>query len=141
MDATDTSTLAPKAPAIDLDSRFHWEGLRHEQVLLQCCSACARFRFPPMPTCPYCASPEFEVRQIAGTGTLYSWIVVHRAFAPEFASQVPYTLVTVTLDEGCRIVGRLEASAPAFEARVRPVFHHHPDWTELRFSTDQETAP
>jgi hypothetical protein len=131
-----TDTPSPAAPAADLDSRFHWEGLAAHRVLLQCCGECGRLRFPAMPTCPYCACPESEVRQVAGEGTIYSWIVVHRAFAPEFASQVPYTLVTVTLDEGCRIVGRLQSGTPAFGARVHPVFHDHPEWTELRFRTE-----
>jgi uncharacterized protein len=126
--------IAP--PVVDLDSRFHWEGLRKHQVLLQCCGGCSRLRFPPMPACPYCASPEFEVRQVSGEGEIYSWIVVCRAFSPEFASQVPYTLVTVTLDQGCRIVGRLVSDKAVFGARVRPVFHDHKDWTELRFKTD-----
>ena len=79
------------------------------------------------------------MKPVSGRGTLYSWIVVHRAFAPEFASQVPYTLATVTLDEGCRVVGRLASGTPAFDARVRSVFHDHKDWTEWRFATEQET--
>ncbi len=129
------------APVADLDSRFHWDGLRQHQVLLQCCGGCKRLRFPPMPTCPYCASADFDVQPVSGGGEIYSWIVVHRAFAPEFASQVPYTLLTVTLDEGCRIVGRLASGAPVFGARVRPVFHDHKDWTELRFGTEEGDKP
>ena len=132
MRANDVS-VQPAAPVADLDSRFHWDGLRQHDVLLQCCEDCRRFRFPPMPTCPYCASTDAQVQAVDGEGVIYSWIVVYRAFAPEFASQVPYTLVTVTLDQGCRIVGRLETGEPAFGMRVQPVFHDHADWTELRF--------
>lgn len=133
MDTLADTAFAPAAPVADLDSAFHWEGLRSHEIRLQCCVGCGKFRFPPMPTCPYCACPDFEVRQIAGGGTLYSWIVVHRAFSPEFSSQVPYTLVTVTLDEGCRIVGRLESGTPEFDSRVQACFVDHPEWTELRF--------
>lgn len=125
--------ISPAAPVTDLDSSFHWEGLRRHEVLLQCCDDCGRDRFPPMPTCPYCASARAQVHPVEGTGIIYSWIVVHRAFAPEFASQVPYTLVTVTLDQGCRIVGRLESGEPEFGVRVHACFHDHADWTELRF--------
>ena len=34
-----------------------------------------------------------------GTGTVYSWVVAHRATLPEFATLVPYTIVLVRLDE------------------------------------------
>lgn len=125
---------SPAAPVADLDSRSFWEGLRRREMRLQCCDDCGRFRFPPMPTCPYCAGADAQAYATPGEGGIYSWIVVHRAFAPEFASQVPYTLVTVSLDEGCRIVGRLESGEPEFGRRVKACFHDHSDWTELRFS-------
>ena len=44
------------APVPDPDSAFFWEGLRARKLLLQACGACARHRFPPMPSCPYCGS-------------------------------------------------------------------------------------
>lgn len=136
MSAATPADVVVAPPVADLDSAFHWEGLRRHHLLLQGCSACGRVRYPAMPTCPYCASPGFEVREVEGRGEVYSWIVVHRAFSPEFQSQVPYTLATVTLDEGCRVVGRLEGAAPDFGLRVRASFFDHPAWTELRFRAD-----
>jgi len=124
--------IAPPAP--DADSAFYWAGLREHKVLLQQCGACARFRFPPMPSCPYCASLKSSVHAAKGTGTVYSWIVVRRAFDPAFAAEVPYILATVDLDEGGRTVARLVGTdQAAFGMRVGAVYHDHPDWTELRF--------
>jgi uncharacterized protein len=123
----------PVAPSPDVDSRFYWDDLGREQVSVQECGSCRRRRFPPMPSCPYCAAVGAVIRQ-ATEGTVYSWVTVRRAFQPAFESDVPYTIVTVDLGGGGRIVGRLEpGEAAAAGLQVRPHFVHHQGWTEVRF--------
>ncbi len=126
--------ISPAAPEPDADSNFFWNGLREKKLLIQRCGDCGRGRFPPMPRCPYCASTKSLTAEAGGGGTIYSWIVVHRAFDPAFTNEVPFTLATVDLDEGARIVGRLEGAPPQFGMRVRTTFFNHSDWTELRFA-------
>lgn len=124
----------PPAPKADLDSAFYWDGLRQHKLLLQCCADCRRFRFPPMPACPFCASPRSNLSKAGGRGSIYSWIIVRRAFDAAFRDQVPYTLATIDLEEGARTVARLEGGAEAsFGLKVRAEFFDHRDWTELRF--------
>ena len=121
------------APAVDEESRFYWDGLRAGRFLLQRCGACGRHRFPPMPSCPWCAATGFDVREVDPKGTVYSWVVVHRALTPARADEVPYAVATVDLDVGCRVVARVDgtcelAAGDAVEGR----FVDHGDWTELR---------
>ena len=124
----------PAPPTHDSDSAFFWKGLREHKLLLQQCGECSRHRFPPMPSCPYCAAGASAVRESKGNGTIYSWIVVHRAFDPAFAGDVPYILASVDLDEGGRVVARLvSADKASIGKRVSAVYEDHPDWTELRF--------
>lgn len=131
-DAT-SSPMPPPAPVSDLDSHFFWDGLRDGKILLQRCTSCSRFRFPPMPRCPFCRGPEASIEQISGRGEVYSWIVAQRAFAPEFAADVPYVLATVDFDAGCRAVVRVEDGEEIdFGDRVEAVIVDHPDWSELR---------
>jgi uncharacterized protein len=127
----DTST-APPPPVPDEDSAPYWAALREHRVQLPRCLSCARRRFPPAPACPYCANPEAQWEEAPATGSIYSFITVHRAFDPAFADDVPYVIVTVDLDAGVRMVGRL-AGVPAIGARVVPEFVDHGAWTELRF--------
>lgn len=87
-----------------------------------------------MPSCPYCAARGSEHLEAAGTGSVYSWIVVRRAFNPAFAGDVPYVIATIDLDEGCRILARLDAE-PAFELPVKASYIRHDGWTELRFTS------
>ena len=43
---------------------------------------------------------------IDGRGTVYSWVVTHRAFSEEFTDAVPYGIVAVDLVDGGRMTGR-----------------------------------
>jgi uncharacterized protein len=124
-------------PAADADSQFYWDGLRANRLLVQHCTECGRHRFPPMPACPFCAAPGGEVVELEPRATIYSWVVVHRAFQPAFQPDVPYVIAVVELAAGCRLLARLEHQAPIAagqEAVGRYV--DHGSWTELRFRVD-----
>jgi uncharacterized OB-fold protein len=132
---TDGTTPPRPSPGPDEQSAPYWAGLRDRRVLIQACTVCGRRRFPPTPGCPYCADPGVQWEEAAGTGTVYSFITVHRAFHEAFADDVPYDIATVDLDGGGRIVGR--ATGPiAIGARVSPTFVEQGEWTELRFVVD-----
>lgn len=125
------STTLP-GPTPDVDSAPYWDGLREHRFMVQCCASCARRRFPPTPSCPYCAAPEFAWQQAEGTGTVYSFITVHRTFDPAFADEVPYDIATIDLDGGGRMAARVDSDA-RIDARVISRFVDHGSWTELRF--------
>lgn len=122
-------------PERDADSAPHWDGLLEHRLMLQACSACQRVRYPAMSHCPYCAKPEHTWQVLSGRGVVYSWIVVRRAFWPEFEDEVPYALVSVDLDEGVRVVTRVDdIDSLDFGLRVEATYVAHPDWVELRFA-------
>jgi uncharacterized OB-fold protein len=129
---------APPRPSADEQSGPYGEGLRAGRVLIQACTACGRRRFPPTPGCPYCADPGLRWEEAAGTGTIYSFITVHRAFDAAFADDVPYDIATIDLDGGGRMVGRVTGPTE-IGARVSPAFVDQGDWTELRFTTREES--
>jgi uncharacterized OB-fold protein len=133
-------TAHPSAPVPDVESRPFWDGLKAGRLVLQVCSACGHHRFPRMPSCPYCGAPGGTDVVVPGTGRVYSWVRVHRPMSPRVPeSELPYAIVTVTLDTGPRLVGRLEpAERAAVDLPVRPLFVDHGDWTELRFRPDED---
>jgi uncharacterized OB-fold protein len=91
-----------------------------------------------MPSCPWCASRRFDLVQSSGLGTVYSFVTVRAAVSAAAAALLPYTIATVQLGEGPRMVGRIEPNGgTAIGDRVRPRFVDHPEWTELCF----EVAP
>jgi len=120
------------APVVDEDSAPFWEALRGHRVLLQKCANCQEIRFPPMPGCPNCGSGEWEHVTAGGRGRIYSWIVVHRPLGTITEADLPCTLATVELDEGCRVLGRLTGDA-SVDLPVSARYVDHDEWTELAF--------
>lgn len=66
------------------------------------CRVCSRRSFPERPLCPHCGADAVDNVLLAGRGRVVSWTVVHQAPPP---LQTPYTLVTVDLDDGVRLLG------------------------------------
>ncbi len=126
--------MLPTSPPVpDEDSAPYWAGLREHRLELQRCDACAEVRFPRMPACPRCGSPEWSAYEASGAGRVYSWIVVHRPLPPFEVADLPVTIATVELDEGCRMLGRLVSGEAAVDVRVSADFVDHADRTELVF--------
>jgi len=100
-----TSVDAPRVHP-SLDTAWWWEALAQGELLIPACRACSRRFFPPQAFCPHCGSQDWHGATTQGRGKIYSWIVTYRAFAPEFADEVPYAIVAVDLDEGLRLIGR-----------------------------------
>jgi hypothetical protein len=61
--------------------------------------------------CPHCRSLEWEEQILAGTGTLYSYAVLHHPRSPAF--EYPVVAALVDLEEGVRIVTNLVGVEPA----------------------------
>jgi uncharacterized OB-fold protein len=74
------------------------------------CSACGEVLHLPRPYCSACGAGEPVWREVAPTGTVYSWTVVEHPVMRAF--EVPYTIVLVELDElpGVRLVGHLDGA-------------------------------
>jgi uncharacterized OB-fold protein len=65
-----------------------------------------------------------EWQAVKSTGAVHSWVVAHRAYSPDLAAQVPYTIVLVRLDEQNDILipGILAGNVPVQQGlRVRAV--------------------
>ena len=74
--------------------------LRRGELRVQRCGACARLRYPAAIVCPDCLSAETEWEAVSGRGTVFSFVVFHRAYHPAREGKVPYTVALIELDEG-----------------------------------------
>ena len=56
--------------------------------------------------CPRCRSFECQWDELSGRGTIYTFTIVHQAFVPDLAEQLPYVVAVVDLEggEGARLV-------------------------------------
>jgi len=92
-------------------SRPYWAAAAEGRLVLQCCTACGRVRHYPRVLCDACYSDAAHWKPASGRGKLHSWTVAHHAFHPAFAAELPYTLVTVDLEDGVRALGRWRGDA------------------------------
>lgn len=132
-----TKTNAKPSPAAHGLSAPYWEATRRGEILIQRCSNCHALRHYPKFVCSNCFSSEHDWVTASGRGKLHSWTITHHAFHPAFASELPYTLVTVDLEEGVRAMGRWVDGAQnklAMGMTVQAHFEPRPDgFGELTF--------
>jgi len=101
-------------PAASAETLGWWEAAADHRLVVQRCTDCGRTRHPPGPVCPGCRSAAAELAQLPGTGTVYTFTVVHQAFIPALADRVPYVVAAVDLDGagGARLVTDVVDVAP-----------------------------
>lgn len=111
----------------------YWDAALAGRLVLQCCAACGKVRHYPRLLCDRCYSSEVNWIPATGKGLVHSWTVAHHAFHATFAAEVPYTLVTVDLEEGVRALGRWQGGALAIGTVVQGRFEVDADRAELVF--------
>jgi uncharacterized OB-fold protein len=99
------------APIVTDDNAIFWEAARERRLVAQRCRDCGRLRHPPRPMCPECHSIQTESVELAGTGTVYSYTILHHPRHPAFS--YPVIAALVDLDEGIRVVSNLVGVEPA----------------------------
>ena len=106
------NTCPPKpSPQTSELARPYWDAAAQGKLVLQSCSDCGKVRHYPRLLCDACYSDGVNWISSKAFGTIQSWTVAHHAFHPAFAAELPYTLVTVDLDEGVRALGRWRGNA------------------------------
>jgi uncharacterized OB-fold protein len=86
------------APAVSRETLPWWQAAAEHRLVVQTCAACGTPRHPPGPMCPRCRSLDVRWQELPGTGTVYSYTVVHQAFLPALAAHLPYIVAVLELD-------------------------------------------
>lgn len=106
MTAISDTTGKPR-PRIGPDTAPFWDGCQRHELRLPFCVDCGAPHLPAGPVCPFCFSSQLEWRKASGRGRISSWVVVHKAWFPSFAAEVPYNVVQVELEEGPRLTANV----------------------------------
>lgn len=107
--STPTTTLATTIPGEQVhitmngSTEMFWQAAKQRRLVAPQCVDCGAFRLPPTPFCPSCRSTRIDWIQLAGTGSVYSFAVVHG-----FPGLPDLTLVPAVVDladaPGARLV-------------------------------------
>lgn len=101
------STYAKPIPEITEELRPFFAAASEGRLVVQRCRRCGNLRFPPRSICSQCLGREADWAPVSGRGALYSFNVMHQVYHPGFAPEVPYPVVLVELEEGCRMLSNL----------------------------------
>jgi uncharacterized protein len=85
--------------------------LQNGKLAYQRCADCSAAVFYPRVLCPVCGSGALEWRESAGRGTVYATTAVYSR------NRDPHSVVLVDLDEGFRMMSRVEG-VPAEEVEI-----------------------
>ena len=99
-------------PIPNPDSQEYWDACKRHELIIQHCSSCQAYRHPPLPTCFKCGSGEWEWVKSSGRGTVYTYTITHHPVHPALKEKVPWTVVSVELEEGVQIVSNLLGTPP-----------------------------
>lgn len=112
-----TAQPAPRRPrpVINRDNAGFWEGVARHRLLIQRCTGCRTLRFPWLPGCSRCGSPEWDTVEASGAGTVFSYVVLHHPPFPAF--DPPYAVGLIELAEGVRMVSNI-VGVPYDQVRI-----------------------
>ena len=96
-------------PVVQPEEAPFWDGLAAGELRVPWCVHCDTHVWRPKSHCTTCFRKVQQWRTLPGTGTVYSFSVVHRADGA-FADVAPYVLAWIELDGGPTILGNLVAS-------------------------------
>jgi uncharacterized OB-fold protein len=88
-----------------------WAACGEHRLTVQYCEACQTRIFTPEPVCPACLNRELSWVDSPGTGTVYSFSVVHRSLHP--ALPAPYVVAVIDLDDGWSMVSNVVGMEPS----------------------------
>ncbi len=108
-----TTTYAKPVPDITSDNKPYFDGLNEGRLMLQRCADCGQVRHYPRPVCDACWSMKVDWVQASGLAIVHSWTVSHHPFHQGFKAELPYTLITVDLEEGVRMNAQARDIEPA----------------------------
>lgn len=128
-------------PVPDIDSAPFWEGLRQRRLLILRCEQCGYWVHPPLAGCPRCHAPGPAPQEARGLGTLYSFTVVNREFAPGVKPPYVAAFVDLVEQDGLRMLTNLvnvRVADVRMDMAVRVVFHDIGDMTLALFEPAEE---
>ena len=108
-------------PKVNADTKPFWDACRNHELRFQKCTECGHVRWPPSILCPLCYSSKTEWIRASGKGTVFSFVVYHKAFHPAFEADLPYVVAIVELREGPHFLTNIVGCDPSEISCEMPV--------------------
>lgn len=90
----------PFPDTIDDYTKAFWKSCKKHTLIFQRCNDCGHIRWPLSFVCPKCSSRKAEWVKSEGKGRVYTYVVFHVPFHPDFNDKIPYIVAIIELKEG-----------------------------------------
>jgi uncharacterized OB-fold protein len=107
-----------------------WEACRRHELLVQRCTKCGQVQFYPRIICGTCTSDRLELIRSAGRGRVNTFTICRRPVSEAYASDVPYVIALVQLDEGPTMMCNIVECDPESVDTGMPVEVTFEKWSE-----------
>ena len=104
-----TPTIVGLAPSVTDENKTFWAEAAEGRLVVERCSVCDAFLFPPRGMCRHCLSRDVAPVEITGPGTVHSYTVNFVAWLPGMDVPSIYALIEFDEAPGIRIPARVEA--------------------------------
>ena len=99
-------------PVIDHDSAPYWQAAHEGRLDIPLCGDCGKHHFYPRAICPHCHSDNLKFDTVSGRGEVHTFTIARRPAGPAFADDVPYVVALIELEEGPRMMSRVQTDDP-----------------------------
>ena len=92
-------------PEITPVNQPFWDGAKAGKLMMQKCSSCSTWVFPPRPVCGDCASEKLEWVPVSHKGKIFCFTIIREVVGTAlrgFGPDIPYVTAWVDLDDGPR---------------------------------------
>ena len=91
-------------PVPDEVSKPFWDACDEQRLVVQYCTSCNRWQYPPQQACAECGSgANLEFRPVSGKGTIYTYVVMHDGRVGLLQPYQPFNIAVVQLEEAPEI--------------------------------------
>ena len=125
-------TAAVSEAATNQLNAVFWDACNRGELVVQQCQQCGTRFFVPEAICPTCRADDWQWRPSNGTGSIYSYTVVHRSFRDDLPP--PYVVAAIDLDDGWTMMSNIVGCRPEdvhIGMRVEVTFTRGPDGRQL----------
>jgi len=95
----DPEAVYPPLPRPDELTRFFWDGVAEQRLMILRCDDCGFYIHLPRVVCRNCRSIRLTPVEVSGDARLTTWTFPNQPFDPYYASHLPYVLAVVELVE------------------------------------------
>lgn len=106
------ASVSKPIPSVTPEMAGFYEGTRRGQLMVRQCEGCGELHFPAHSFCSSCMSARAKWVPVSGRGEIYSYNIMHQVYHPGFATEVPYAVVVVKLEEGPKFVSNVVGIKP-----------------------------